>query len=87
MVITAGGNQDIVDVQNHELSIYPNPASATLNVVVAESGEASVLDAMGRTVMCQSVMAGGNAIDVSMLPNGLYFVRIGINYSTFIIKH
>ncbi len=65
--------------------VYPNPASDMLMVQVSPNQDVEstmqVMDLMGRVVESRivSLMAGPQqiSVDVSSLPNGMYFVRIG----------
>lgn len=80
----AGGTQGIDGIQNSELSIYPNPASTTVTVGGVHENM-HIFDATGRFV--QTVEYRGNqtvTIDVSTLPEGVYFIKIGDNHASFI---
>lgn len=78
------GGEGVEGVVDNVFGIYPNPVSSTLNLIVAEPGEASVLDAMGRSTANISVVPGTNTIDVSSLPNGVYFIKVGAIHYSFI---
>ena len=79
-------NQGVDDIDKTEFLVYPSPATATLNIVVDVCGEAVILDVTGRTTLSSSVVPGANTIDVSNLPNGVYFIKIGNSHASF-IKH
>jgi hypothetical protein len=61
------------------LSIFPNPASDVLYIQTAASNydrmKVMILDAVGRPVMSEQRLSS-DAIDISSLSNGIYFVRI-----------
>ena len=76
----------IGDVLAQSIKLYPNPASTTLSVTVEEPGRASVMDNNGRILWQQQLAAGVNTIDVSLLPAGVYYVKIGTRHSSFIIQ-
>ncbi len=72
-----------LDVQNN-FHIYPIPASKNVSIIFAENlksiGELSVANPSGKTLISKkiSVNEGINyyELDVSKLPNGVYFIRI-----------
>jgi hypothetical protein len=59
------------------LIVYPNPTEGQLRITNYElqNSKVEVFDAMGRSVKTENVNAG--VIDVSSLPAGLYFLKIG----------
>ena len=75
------------EVENVEWSVYPNPASETVNV----SGEVAVVelyDMQGRRV----AVSRQHVMDVGHCPEGLYLVRVITpegqqHYAKLIIKH
>jgi len=68
------------------LSIYPNPAKNTLNIVYngSEVLNLEVTDITGKKVMSQTLKT--KTIDVSGLTNGLYFVRLYNQHDDFVQK-
>jgi hypothetical protein len=69
------------DLNGFKWRIYPNPVSNLLHIEVDgldESVQLSVLDAMGREVLSESVSAGQThkTISVEFLPNGVYNIMI-----------
>jgi hypothetical protein len=73
-VLISTGNEIETELQ---IGLYPVPASSILNVELPASmnGNYSILinDAQGKTVVQQNASAGINHIDVSTLPDGIYF--------------
>ncbi|MBC7448584.1 MAG: T9SS type A sorting domain-containing protein [Hymenobacteraceae bacterium] len=60
------------------IAIWPNPATGTVRVRLAEAGPAVLLDAVGRVVRATRAAAGQELTwDVAALPAGLYVVRAG----------
>ncbi len=59
-----------------EMSVYPNPATETM-MVKSESRMTSVelLDALGRSVLVQTVNATQLQLDLSEIPSGIYLLR------------
>ena len=77
----------IDDVGESAISLYPNPATDKVTLTISEQGEVNVMDVTGRMVMKQSVSVGDNTLDVSSLPNGLYYLKMGSHHSSFIVNH
>lgn len=77
----------INDVENAQVSVYPNPATTQLNVVAEGVNEIQVIDVNGSIVMSRH-QAG--AIDISNLSNGIYVVRTltneGVNVQKIVKK-
>ena len=76
----------IVETDNYpSLQIYPNPVNYELKITNYEGGEVQIFDLMGRRV-ATAVETGRapslhstpeTAINVSHLPSGMYFIKIG----------
>ena len=77
------GIEQVTD--SREVTIYPNPASATLNIVTV-AGMATLYDAMGRCVMTKELQEGLTVLDISHLPIGLYMLRTAQGATAKIIK-
>ncbi len=72
--------------QVSDISCYPNPAKQTLIVRVNNrADDASLIDALGRVVNTKKLSGGETAFDVSGLPDGIYFVRIGASANKIIV--
>jgi Secretion system C-terminal sorting domain len=61
-------------------AIYPNPATNILNLE-SPSGNISILDPLGRSY---TVPRNGDALDISSLPPGVYFVSDGVSRAKFV---
>lgn len=61
-----------------DFSIFPNPTSDILNLVNESKKHANMqlLDASGRSILSQTLSPGNNAIDLTSLNRGVYFIRI-----------
>lgn len=60
-----------------EMSIYPNPTTGMLNVTSNEEIDSiEIFNSIGTAVISSNVAGNNSAIDMSILPNGMYFVRI-----------
>ena len=86
-------NTTVIQKSNHQnvaFSIYPNPTSKSLNLVISE-GEGTIIitDVLGKTVIQQAYLSssgrsGGTSVDVGGLSPGVYFVRMGSSIQKFI---
>ena len=71
-------------VSKNGISVYPNPAHDKVSVLVQSSGSAmlklNIADLLGKSVIVTNMQfSGGRSIsdiDVSSLPNGIYFVKL-----------
>ncbi len=61
------------------LSIYPNPARTWLTVSHCGNGLVKVYDLTGREVLSATSEGGSTRLDVSQLPQGMYFLQSGEN--------
>ena len=71
--VTAGNTANISEVENANVSLYPNPVTNILNIDAQGIQEVNVMDINGRTVMN---MQNTNTIDMTNLASGVYFVRV-----------
>ena len=74
-------------------SVYPNPASNIINVSLKnklENTEVSIVDAMGRVVLNQTMDNDFISLDVAGLEEGIYFVKIAngdaVETKTVVVK-
>ena len=76
----------IDDVNSSAIRLYPNPATDKVTLTVAVQGQVDIIDVTGRLVMKRQVFVGDNTLDVSSLPNGLYYVKMGTHHTSFIVN-
>lgn len=61
------------------ISVYPNPAQNSIRIgtngVLVEKGSVTFLSAVGQIVLTSSFNSS-DAVDISSLPNGMYFVHL-----------
>lgn len=75
------------EMENGELSVYPNPVSDVLtiqNLNVPGNGTIEVLDVQGKVILSTPVTKtyGNVELDLSNVENGVYFVRVTTDNST-----
>jgi hypothetical protein len=85
-----------VGIEENMLSnaiVYPNPASDVINISLSKeltNTEVSIVDAMGRIVLNQSIDNDFTSLDVAHLEEGIYFVKIAngdnVETKTVVIK-
>jgi len=65
-----------IDEVEAGISIYPNPASSTINIVNAENANVEIVNALGQVVYAKENVSGEISIDVRNLSDGMYFVKV-----------
>ncbi len=79
LVIDVSENIGISNAEPTPLSIYPNPVQSILHIEGISEGsfmDAKIYDVVGRVVL---VIDDYSNVDVSVLPGGLYFIRLEQN--------
>ncbi|MBX2828805.1 MAG: T9SS type A sorting domain-containing protein [Flavobacteriaceae bacterium] len=70
----------IDDLNDLGVSIYPNPVSDRLNIQAQEAiSSVTIYNIMGQQVYVSDVEAVSTSIDMSLLPQGTYFVEVDID--------
>ena len=59
-----------------KVKIYPNPASTHITIESSPSSQLSILNLNGQELMKQTSTEPKTVIEISSLPNGVYFVRV-----------
>ena len=62
--------------RNNSLSVFPNPSSAQININVQTKGHLSILDLSGQQLLQQEITEPTTTIDISILPSGVYLVKV-----------
>lgn len=81
-------DEGVDEIGSDAFAIYPNPANGFIRVVDKRHGESlqqniEIYDITGRKVLISTE----SEINVSKLPQGIYFVKIGEKTQRFIISH
>ena len=69
-------------------AVYPNPTHGILNVRLPQCDsptEYRITNLMGQTLMSGAITAENQQIDVSNLPNGMYFITVGKETRKFVV--
>ena len=75
----------INEIDKYAFELYPNPVSNTLNVQSGADIYLNLFDVFGHQLFSQPIDGDGK-IDVSHLPNGIYFLRVGEETKKFVIS-
>jgi len=70
---------DIESNITENFSIYPNPATDIVNIVSQNASELAIYNATGKEVKRIRTNEGSTSINISDLPNGMYFIVIDGN--------
>jgi hypothetical protein len=83
---SAVGNKEL-QIADYKLQIYPNPAKDLLYVEVSHaSTPLSVTNALGQLIIEEELIQNKKEIDVSKLPNGIYFLKVKYKNGTELNK-
>ena len=70
-----------------EIILYPNPAFDILNIKnLSTSAKIEIINSIGISVLGENENFNNNQLDISYLPNGVYFVKILENEKTFVFE-
>jgi len=68
----------LTEIKDHDvstISMYPNPVTDVLNVVVTERSSFELINTIGQAVL-RTELEGTSTVDVSGLKTGMYFARV-----------
>ena len=64
-------------------TVYPNPTNGVLTI---HHSEFQIANLMGQTVLSGNINAENQQIDVSSLPQGMYFITVGEATRKFVVE-
>ncbi|MBO7459791.1 MAG: T9SS type A sorting domain-containing protein [Bacteroidales bacterium] len=76
--------QDVEEVANQQLTIYPNPAKDVLNIKNLADNQEVTIYSMNGAVIMKTIVSGDAEINISELRPGMYVVSAGNLVSKFI---
>ncbi len=88
-VLVDCGTLSVDDVEaNKKVKLYPNPAQNTIVVQGIAKGKATIYDTVGRKVISSvNILQSENkAIDISLIPAGVYFIVINDDTNKHALK-
>jgi hypothetical protein len=74
-VVSVNGTSD------NKLKVYPNPVSNVLTIETTSKADVQILNLLGQEVMRAKT---AQRLDVSALPKGAYFLKIGLEQVKFV---
>ena len=77
---------DIDETTEEGFKVYPNPANGIINLSGCQSNEYHITNTMGQTLKIGRIEGENQQINVSQLPNGLYFITIAEETKKLIIN-
>ena len=87
-VVTVETYTGINDIENNNISIYPNPTSNFIQIknLQTKANTINILDITGKIVKLVDSNSQNIKIDVSTLEKGIYIVKIGETVTRFVKK-
>ncbi len=84
LTLTPKNTSSVDDLSSMVFDVYPNPAVENIHVNLPETGSCSVkiINLNGVELNSTVGLSGYHSIDVSELPNGLYFVKVSNGIET-----
>lgn len=67
---------------SHNIRIYPNPASGTINIENALNSDVAIFDDLGKVVMTRKKISNNQTIHIPELKNGVYLIRLSKDNSS-----
>ena len=67
-------------------AIYPNPTDGVITLSGFQMGEYCITNLTGQTVLTGQITAETQQIDVSNLPQGMYFISVGEVTQKFVVR-
>jgi len=72
-----------INEQENQMILYPNPTSGIINIQSKEKiNSVSVYNVVGQKVEFKSLNNENSSIDISNLPEGIYFIELNLNNKT-----
>ena len=72
-------------IRDTQWTIFPNPATNYLKIETSEGGMLQLFDISGRLLVEKQVSSYEN-IDITQLPNGTYFAKIGTDVKKLVVQ-
>ncbi len=84
-----GNSTSVNESKSQSFSIYPNPAGDFINISIDSAEgllarEVQILDLLGLVVSKTELTDGNKRIDISDLPRGTYFIKVGDKLGRFV---
>ncbi len=78
----------IKSLEELQFSIYPNPAREYVSILIdkLEKYDLKIINSIGQTIIKRSIEYPANDIDVSILPIGLYYLKLSDDHGRYKVK-
>ncbi|WP_310992527.1 T9SS type A sorting domain-containing protein [Aequorivita marina] len=76
---SSNGVLGVNQTQMDAISLYPNPATSTINLKNAENANVQVFDVLGKMLFSVNNISTNEQVDVAKLHSGTYFMKITKN--------
>jgi uncharacterized repeat protein (TIGR02543 family) len=76
VLLTINLRVETENVDKKALRIFPNPAQNKVTVFSPVAGNLTIFNALGQKVETRSVVSGQNHLDISRLPQGMYWIKM-----------
>ena len=84
-----GTDYDSIDISDN--NIFPNPSNGIINFDIKDAFEAVIFDQAGRFITKEKLDTGQTELNLSALPNGVYFLKFktkdGLQLEKIVISH
>ena len=81
-----GTNQ--LGITNYEIKVFPNPANTMVHVQCSNSNIINqvlqINNVLGELVYKTTIKSTNTDVDISILPKGIYFVKVGLQSAKFV---
>lgn len=86
--LISGGTTSVVENNQLDFKIYPNPTSTQINLLFdkIEFKTIQLIDVLGSVVLTQQSSSNNFQLDVSKYPKGIYFVKVSSKNSSSTMK-
>lgn len=81
IIFDVSESNSVTELSKNELSVYPNPATDQLNLVLTNSNNATltITNIQGQVIESKGVQGSNVSLDVSKLPVGYYIIEVVSN--------
>ncbi len=70
------GTTNVSETTNESFSVYPNPASSSINIAGIKDTKIDILNILGEVILTDNIVSGEIKLDISHLENGIYLIKI-----------
>ena len=75
MIVTVPATTGLLNVENTQILVYPNPFTDYIIVNTITDGIATIYNLSGNVILNTNLQSGNNRIETSALPKGIYVLK------------